>query len=192
MSIEHLTALGNAWGPFLMAAATGLFGWLIARERRLAGDRDPTPAAQLADPDAKPKRLSIRGPVALLIVGSALGWFFQARPLLVAKMAVPRSPDMYIDAGIDFEAACDAASCEKKSGCKCVGGSNGSCNCNAVEKKPQTAPDAVTPPVKPTKKPPKKPESSSLARALPKMAGELEPPWFANLPPSTEPLAPQL
>lgn len=192
--ISELTSLGNAWSGFLVALVTGFFGWLIARERRLAGDRTPAPA-QLRD--GEKKDISIVGPMVLLIIGAAFGLFSIARPLLLAKMAPPVPAPESTDAGlldadaIDLEAVCDAATCQKKTGCRCVGGANGNCNCNTAEKKPDVLPNLVTPPqTSPAKKKDKLKPTSSLAQVLPKMAGELQPPWFANLPPSSGPISP--
>ena len=78
--------------------------------------------------------------------------------------------------------SCGYDDCEKKTNCKCV---SDQCRCGAVD---ELAPPA--PPPAPKKK--KKKPLSSLASTLPAFAGKPEPPWFANLPVNTAPLAREL
>lgn len=112
----------------------------------------------------------------------------RSRALEVVTQPKSETPPPAATAEGNEEAKDCGDDCTKKSNCRCV---SDQCRCGAVD----VAPAPLTPAPAPQKPPaPRKKRRpvSAIARALPQMAGDLQPGWFANLPPSTGPIGPQL
>ena len=183
MNIDRIIALfgavGTATTPLLAFLGVCAMVWDRQKHRRWVLLACPGCAEKLK-PYEPPKVTTL---LVVMGVCYAVNVFVAAhKSVQVAQQApamTPAAPDMEPT----LEAAtCNYDNCEKKTGCRCV---SDQCRCSSAD-------ELVPPPPPPKKKPAKKKPTSALARVLPKMAGGLQPPWFANLPPATAPLAPSL
>lgn len=170
-------ALASALAPPFGVLGIGMLIWDRRHHRRftLAACSSCTEKLKALEPP-KPTAL-----IVMMVLCYAFGARFAAQPDGAQQIAETPSPDL----GPTLEAAaCTKENCENKTGCRCV---SDQCRCNSEN-------ELAPPPAQPQKKKHEKPKKpiSSIAQVLPKMAGELQPPWFANIPPSTAPLSPSL
>lgn len=174
MNIERISALfasiGTATTPLLAFLGVCAMIWDRHRHRRWVLLACPGCAEKLK-PYEPPK---VTAQLVVMGVCYAVTVLVAARGVAqVAQLPAP-TPVLVKSCGYD--------DCEKKTNCKCV---SDQCRCGAMD-------ELVPPAPKPAPKQKKKKPVSSLASTLPALAGKPEPPWFANLPVSTAPLAREL